>query len=392
MAVPTKPGEDVFDGGPAQRLQRQLGLTALTRPYLGRRAALVAIVGWVPLAVLSALQVLSAGGEQAGSFFTDFAVHARSLVAAPLFVLAERDGILRLGSTARHFVDAGLVAAETRPRFDAAVAATRRRLDSPLAEVGALVCAYVVALIPLISVPSTEFSTWHVAPPGSVTPLSPAGWWNALAAVPLLLVLAFGWLWRVVMWANFLRQMARLPLRLVPGHPDHAAGLQFVDTSLWAFALPTLALGTMIAGLIANRIVHHGASLLQYTHLAIGFVIFAVVIAAGPLLVFMRPLREARVRGVMEYGALASTVGQAFERKWLPRAGIVDEQELQVPDFSATTDLYSTVANVYQIKPVPLSVPSLGLIVGAAVLPFLPIVVTIIPVRDIVGWLAKLLL
>lgn len=115
------------------------------------------------------------------------------------------------------------------------------------------------------------------------------------------------------------------------------------------------------------------------------------MIAAGPLLVFMRPLRDARVRGVIEYGALASTMGQAFERKWLPRVGSVGEQELQVPDFSATTDLYSTVANVYQIKPAPLSIAGLGLIVGAAVVPFLPIVLTIIPVNDVLGWVAKLL-
>ena len=124
--------------------------------------------------------------------------------------------------------------------------------------------------------------------------------------------------------------MARLPLRLIPGHPDHAGGLQFVATSLWAFWVPSFALGSVTAGAIANRVVHHGASPFEYSRIAIGRAIFVLVLFAGPLLVFMGQLRDAKRRGMFEYGALAGSVGEAFERKWLKHAGNADAKALEV--------------------------------------------------------------
>jgi hypothetical protein len=46
---------------------------------------------------------------------------------------------------------------------------------------------------------------------------------------------------------------------------------------------------------------------------------------------------------------------------------------LDAPDFSAPTDLYSVVANVYTMNIVPLSLRNLALIVVATLLPFAPI-------------------
>jgi hypothetical protein len=134
-------GELLF-GGPPHRFQRSLGLIKQGDPKIARRAELVVLVGWVPLVALAVAQSLILRNQMAKSFLSDFAVYARSLVAAPLFILAEADCIPRLGRVARHFLDAGLVTEPDRARFAAAVTSTRRLLDSGFAELIVALLAY----------------------------------------------------------------------------------------------------------------------------------------------------------------------------------------------------------------------------------------------------------
>ena len=194
----------LFDAGPPLRLERRLGLVTADRPRVLQRAALAVAVGWAPLVVLSVAGTLLFGGDRGKSLLADFAVHGRSLIAAPLLILAEQDGLPRLGSIARHFLRAGLVPATHRPRFDHAIASTRRRLDSSVGELIALALAYTVVAALMLCLPATEFAAWHLAGPSPLPRFSLAGWWNGLVSVPLLLVLVIGWLWRVLLWARFL--------------------------------------------------------------------------------------------------------------------------------------------------------------------------------------------
>ena len=373
-------------------MQRSLGLIKPDKPMVARRAAFVVLIGWVPLAVLAAVQGLLLRDGAAMSFFTDFAAYARFLVAAPLFILAERDCIPRLGRIAQHFLDAGFVAEPDHARFDDAVQSTRRQLDSTSAEFTTLLLAYGVALALAHYVPSDLFPAWHRPGGGRVPTFSLAGWWHVLVSVPLLLVLFFGWMWRVLLWGWFLWQMARLDLRLIPGHPDHAGGLQFVSTSLRGFRLLTFGLGAVVAGGVANRVVHAGASPLEFKNLAVGLVGFVLALFAGPLVVFMRQLRGAKRQGTFEYGALAGDLGRQFEHKWLRPAGGVDGGALDVQDFSATTDLFSIVANVYEMKDLPFGLRNLGFLAAGALLPFVPVALLVIPLKEVIKGLAKLLL
>jgi ABC-type multidrug transport system fused ATPase/permease subunit len=219
-----------------------------------------------------------------------------------------------------------------------------------------------------------------------------AGWWHAVVSLPLLLVLFFGWLWRLALWARFLFLMSLLDLHLIPGHPDRVGGLKFVSSSLRGFRLISFALGAIVAGSVMNSQVHHGKQLLDFKNLVFGLLIFLLILFAGPLTIFLKKLRETKRRGVFEYGALAGAVGTQFEAKWLRQNGSLDETSLEVQDFSATTDLYSVTANVYAMQEVPFSFRDLiGPIVLAALLPFLPVVLLSIPLQVIIRGLAKLL-
>jgi hypothetical protein len=74
-------------------------------------------------------------------------------------------------------------------------------------------------------------------------------------------------------------------------------------------------------------------------------------------------------------------MGHAFERRWLPRRA--DQGALDKPDFSATTDLYSIVANVHAIRPVPVDLKNLIALPVALVAPFVPVVLLAFPLDEI---------
>jgi hypothetical protein len=261
-----------------------------------------------------------------------------------------------------------------------------------VAELAAVLLAYVVIGALMRYVPSAAIPVWHKS--GGIGPLafSAAGWWHVLVSLPLLLVLFFGWLWRLFLWGRFLWCMSRLDLRLIPAHPDHAAGLQFVGYSLRAFSLLGMAFGAIVAGRVANRVVHAGAPLTAYTPFIVALVVCVVLLFGGPLLVFTGKLFHTKWRGTFEYGALATGEGGQFEHKWLKRPERIDASALEVPDFSATTDLYQVVANVYDMGIIPLDLRNILLLIVATLLPFVPVAFMAIPLEAILAHVAELLL
>jgi hypothetical protein len=196
----------------------------------------------------------------------------------------------------------------------------------------------------------------------------------------------------LLLWNVFLWRVSRLDLHLVPAHPDLSGGLQFVGASLRAFPMLSFALGAVVAGGVANRVVHQGMHLIDFKYIIATLLVAILIVFVAPLMFFTRRILQARRRGIFEYGALAGAVGRQLERKWLERNGSVDEAALDVQHFSATTDLYQVVSNVYQIKNVPLDLQDLVAIVAAVLLPFLPILLFEIPLDVILQDLAKLLL
>jgi hypothetical protein len=377
--------QHVFDGGPPLRLQRSLGLVKPEQPRILRRALFSATLAWVPLALATAAQTLFRGDGSVNWFFSDFSIHARYLIALPALIFAERDCIPQLEKIVRHFVDIGLVADSDMPRYRAAVDSTRRLLTSGYAELVVPFVAYLSTFLLVLYVPLEWVQPWQRTASGG---FSPAGWWNLLVSMPLLQILLFGWVWRIALWGRFLVLVAKLDLRLLPSHPDFACGLRFVSTSLRGFRFISFALGAILAGAIADRIVYQGADLLSFKEYLIGLVVFILIVFAGPLTVFIRKLRETKRRGMFEYGALATRLGHEFESKWLSSES--KEQMLSAPDFSATTDYFSVAANVYEVRELPFTLKDLIGPVIPALVPFLFVALLKVPFQVILDSLIKL--
>jgi hypothetical protein len=161
------------------------------------------LAGWAPLAILASIQSAFDPSHPTRTFFSDFAVHARFLVAVPALIFAELDCLPRLGEIARQFVSAGLVAPEDMPRYEHAEHSTRRLLESKVADVVILLLAYIVVVAIAKYVDSNVFPDWYSGHRGGSFDLSFAGWWHTFVSLPLLLVLFFGWAWRYFFGADF---------------------------------------------------------------------------------------------------------------------------------------------------------------------------------------------
>jgi hypothetical protein len=380
----------LFDGGPPLGLQRWLGLVKQNEPKIARRAAMLVLVGWLPLVVLAIVQELHSPGA-IGLLFSDFAVHARYLIAVPLLVVAEIVATPRLGAIAAHLVDAGLVRDRDRRRFDAAVASTLRARDSALAEFGTIAVSYVVTAATVASVPLDLLPQWHAFGSGFAG-RSLMGWWHTAVSLPLLLVLVFGWIWRLLLWTRFLWLVSRLDLRLVAAHPDRAAGLMFIGSSVPACSLIGFALGLVVAGALANDVMRGAPASASYPFIIVGLVILVLVLFVGPLLMLADKLLHVGRQGVFDYGALASSVGREMERKWFNRPEGVDERALEVEHFSATTDLYQIVSNAYDINFLPVNLRAVILLIVNTLLPFLPVLFLALPFEVVFEGLAKFLM
>jgi hypothetical protein len=372
----------LFAHAPPMGVQRRLGLITGDELRAGRRALLAVLVGWLPLLALTALQ----GSDGLASLLREIGLHARYLVTVPLLIIAEGPCAATLSATLRYFIESGLVAETEHHRFEAAIASTRRQLESPAAEIVVFALAYLVSAITVLSHAPDQLPGWF----GSASGRSAAGWWYVLVSLPLLLVVVLGWLWRLVLWARLLTRIARLELRLIASHPDHAAGLGFLGHSLRGFALVAFALATMVAARTARHVLEAGTLPTPDLWFNAGALLTLLALFAAPLLAFVPTLLRAWQRGTLAYGALAGRIGAAFEHKWLGTAA--DRDALARPDFSATADLYGVAANVYALRFVPIDLKNLAALAAALLAPFVPVVFLAIPVDVLLGSLRSLLL
>jgi hypothetical protein len=375
-------GGDVFAGGPPLARFRYGRLTISARTLRLMIAAMA--VTWLPLFLLVVVQSMVAGDGSLHSFLTDYGVLARTLVAVPLLILAQAFAAPRLDAIVRYFCDAHLTRGAGAVRFDQIVQRICRLRDSWAAEI-LIVMAAIAFSASFWTVPGL-LPQWHRA--GSAHSL--ASWWHEFVSLPILLLLLLGWFWRLTLWVRFVFQVSRLDLLLIPSHPDGAAGLKFLGLSLEALALPAFALSSVVAGAIANQVFHHGAPITGFRAPVLVFAALLLLLLAGPLLLFAPKLLVAMRRGMLDYGAMARDLGAQLENRWLRQP--MTKEALEVPHFSAATDLYSVVANVYTMNIVPLSLRNLALLAVAALLPFAPIELFAVSPIDLLKKLTGLLL
>jgi hypothetical protein len=350
-------------------------------------AAIAVAVAWVPLAIFSAFR----GQAAFLSFLTDYATLSRFLIVIPVLILGERPLQARYAEVAQHF-EITLIADNERSRFQSQWRSYERLRDSGAVRVMLLLVTYGLAawLSGFLRPEGSEFLDWWRGGFGFRF-FSLAGTWALFISYPILGYLTLLWIWRQITWARFLRSTTQLNLRLIAAHPDRLGGLGFLEASLLAQLPFSFCLGVGLAGAIANRVFHEGQKVLAYRFLAPVLIAAALLISVAPYFFFTPTLMRMRRRGMVKYGALARSVGEQFEQKWLERAESVNEEVLTVTDFTVTNNLYAVAHNIEEIRVVPVGSIDVYMFVIAALIPCIPVVIAAIPFNVLMKAVMKLM-
>jgi hypothetical protein len=371
-------------GGPLFQLLRRARLDDDAAALVGRRIGALVLLTWVPLLVAAAVEGLAWDGRVAVPFLRDAAVHARFLAALPLLVVAELVVHLRIRSVVAQFLEREIIVGAEIARFDGAIQSAMRLRNSVTAELLMVALVYGLALSGLWrQTIGLDTATWYVPDVGPQAGFSAAGWWLAYVSLPLFQFLMLRWYFRLFVWARFLWQVSRLDLQLLPTHPDRVAGLAFLGNVSYAMAPLAAAHGAMVAGVLAGAIFHTGAKLTDFSIEIFMLVALMVCLVIGPLLVFAPRLAAIKRAGNRAYGALAQTYVRAFDTKWL-RGGVpADDPLLGSADIQSLADMTSALDVVRTMQLVPFTRQALLQLAVATLLPIAPLLLTIMPLEQL---------
>ncbi len=379
-------------GGPLYQLLRRVHLADDALMLQRRRIVLISLFAWLPLLALAALGGRLLGGEVAVPFLVDVDAHVKFLVAMPLLIAAELVVHQRMRALASTFRERNLIPEAATQRFDAAVASAYRLRNSVTAELLLIAIVYVVGVtVVWRQYVALDAATWYATPAAGGSSLTLAGIWYGYVSLPIFQFLLCRWYFRIFIWARLLWQVSRIELRLVPTHPDRVGGLGFLAATSHAFVPLLMAHGALLAGNLANQIFHAGASLTQFRLEILLLVIFMVSLVVGPLLVFAPQLAAARRSGLREYGTLAQRYVRDFDAKWVRGGGGADVPMLGSGDIQSLADLGNSFAVVQDMRVVAVTRQAMLQLAVATVAPIVPLVLTLMPLEELVKKLLGIL-
>ncbi len=377
--------EDDFSlvlGGPLYQLYLRSRLLRPPLELLRRRLVGLTLLTWLPLFILSALEGQALTGVRL-PFLQDLEAQARFLLALPLLIVAEVLVHRRLAPAVRLFLEKGIVRTKDRARFDEIVASTMRLRNSLAIELFLIALVFTGGHYLWQEQFGLRADTWYARPTEQGLGLSMAGRCYIWLSLPIFQFMLIRWYYRLLLWSRFLWRVSRLDLDLTPAHPDRAGGLGFLGPSTYAFAPLLLGQSVLISAMIGARILHEGAQLPAFKYEIAGCVVFALLQALGPLLVFAPSLVAAKRRGLREYGLLADRYVREFDRKWLHGGAAADEALVGSADIQSLADLGNSYAVVREMRAVPFGKQTLIQLTVVTALPLLPLGLTMFSLEEL---------
>lgn len=379
-------------GGPLFQLLRRSHLSGDALELMRQRIVVIALLAWLPLLALAALEGQALGGRAAIPFLLDVDVHVRFLVTLPLLIVAELVVHQRMRLVVPQFLERNLIPASALPRFDAAIASAFRLRNSVLAEVLLIAFVYIIGVLLLWRhYVALTTVTWYAMPTAEGLKLSVTGLWYAYVSLPIFQFLLVRWYYRMFIWIRFLWQVSRIQLSLIPTHPDRVGGLGFLPNAVFAFMPLAVAHGALLAGLIANRIFYVGAALPDFKVEIAVLAVFLLCLVLGPLLVFSPQLAQAKRIGNREYGALAERYVREFDAKWLRGGAPADAPLIGSGDIQSLADLANSFEVVRTMRIAPITRDALIRLVVATLAPVVPLALTMMPLEELLRKLLGIL-
>jgi hypothetical protein len=373
-------------GGPVYDFMLRIGLVRLGLPNVKRRIIAFVAIAWLPLLLLSLKDGLALGDRVTIPLLLDFTTYGRMLLALPLLLVAEIIIDPAIRDAVREFVAEGIVHQQELPDYETTLRKVQKLRDSALPEITLLILAFFPVFLFQHDWKSDLVSSWHSTSSGCTA----AGLWYLAVSAPLFRFVLYRWTYRYFIWTLLLWKISRLKLHLMPTHPDHVAGLEFLSRTQSRFAFLFLALGCSFAGNVANRIIHDGAPLTTFKVLVPAFLVLSVIFGVCPLALWAPRLLRVRKLGLRDYAKLGNRYTEGFDRKWVHFAEPPGEPLLGSADIQSLADLGGSFETIQQMSIAPITKGLVIQFAALTALPLLPVAIYATPTGQLVKAILKM--
>jgi len=357
-------------------------VTHLIRPNqwnIGRRIFTAVLVGWVPLVVLTAM---SGSHSSLIALLKDYRVFARVFVAIPLLISGQQLIEERFHLIVRHFTNAGLIRPEDSPKFIAILATIKKLKDAWIPEL-TLVALGSIGGILFVGNDLMFDAPWSVSALGNSISHSAAGWYFELVTQTIYTVLLGLALWKWFLYVFFFWRVSRLHLQLVACDPDESGGLGFLGYSPIAFIPVVIAGSTAVGSVLRYQALHSAFSQESLVMIVVLWIAVVLLIFVGPLAIFGAKLTHLMRVGYLQYGSLSHLHAEQFHEKWIHQRQANMQELLAAPEMIALTGVASSLDRVRAINYVPVDRITLIEVAAAAAVPMLPVLLTQIPMKEL---------
>jgi hypothetical protein len=235
-------------------------------------------------------------------------------------------------------------------------------------------------------------TTWFAQTDATGEHLTLAGYWYAYVSTPIFQFVLLRWYLRIAIWLRLLWRISRLDLQLTATHPDRAGGLGFLGLGTYAFGPILFAQGTLLSGVIATRVLYHGAALQSFQVDAVILILAVLLVILTPLLIFVPLLDRTKRKGIADFGSLAQRYAHGFEQKWLQGATPDDSELMGSADIQSLADLGNSYSAVDEMRIVPFTWQDAARLAVATIVPLLPLALTVLSVEELLHRLIQIML
>jgi hypothetical protein len=380
----------VFRGGPFYNLQLKTHLLdGIDLKPLPRALIFMAIAWGIPL-LLTLVAGTAFGMLEARPYLLDPGTFARFFLAIGLFIFAETQIENHLSDAVRYFFTGHLLDEKSLVYAKAAIRKASERLDARLGEIICLTLAILASIFLISNMQEQASSSWAMTINDEGRSLSLAAWWSIVISNTLFWFLLLRAVLRHIVWALLLRDFSRLGTRLVATHPDGHAGLSFVGRYPNGYILFTIAVSSVVAGTLTHQVLHGTVTATAFGSvmglwLAVIFAYFGV-----PLIGFARVLGKLKRQTLLAASARATDYQRQSERNTLGKNVVGGgEKTIKGDEIPDPGKLYDAAK---KLSPMLVTRSTLVPVSAAALLPFVAIGLTQLPMKELAPILKRLLL
>jgi hypothetical protein len=119
------------------------------------------------------------------------------------------------------------------------------------------------------------------------------------------------------------------------------------------------------------------------------YVVFVEILVLLPIVVFFHDLHEMKIKGLYQYGALATAYSSKFHHKWIRGENPDSEPLLGTGDIQSLADLGNSFQFVNKMDHLPMNPRTPIQLALACLIPMAPLLLIIMPLKDVLKLLMK---